>query len=448
MITLQERVHATRPPQSWAVGKLHRVLHVRKNFKNTDMQEDNLLSLSYGRVIRKSIDTAEGLLPESFETYQIVEAGNIVMRLTDLQNDKRSLRQGLVHERGIITSAYDVLEVGSEHDPRFWTYALLALDLSKYYYSLGGGVRQSISFSDFPNDWIAVPDSNTQKVVAEFLDRATALIDQLIEKKERMARLLTEKRRIAVLACLSEGLGSFSWLPQSQSVVFQFKKSGWACSRVKSLVSFMTSGSRGWSSFLSTEGEAFIQSGNIGRYMEVDLRSAQRVQPQVGAEAERTLVKKDDILICITGGRTGAVGYVGSIDERAYINQHVCLLRARRQSIIPELLAHILWSEVGQKQIGLCQYGVKQGIGFNEVANLQIPVPPRELQQKLIVQIGAQTARLDKLTKAIHQSVARLHEVRSALITAAVTGQIDMLNWKKRGTIYRHLDAVEAKATT
>jgi type I restriction enzyme S subunit len=151
------------------------------------MREDNLLSLSYGRIINKDIAGAEGLLPESFETYQIVEPGNIVMRLTDLQNDKRSLRQGLVKERGIITSAYDALEVGKDQDPRFWAYALLALDLAKYYYSLGGGVRQSIKFADFPNDWIAVADLPTQKATADFLDRETARIDLLIKKKQRLA---------------------------------------------------------------------------------------------------------------------------------------------------------------------------------------------------------------------------------------------------------------------
>lgn len=101
------------------------------------------------------------------------------MRLTDLQNDKRSLRQGLVTQRGIITSAYDALEVGKDHDSRFWAYALLALDLAKYYYSLGGGVRQSIKFADFPNDWIGVPNPETQKAIADFLDRESARIDQL-----------------------------------------------------------------------------------------------------------------------------------------------------------------------------------------------------------------------------------------------------------------------------
>lgn len=119
MITLQERVHGVVVPASWKLAKLHRVLRVRKGYKNIGMQEDNLLSLSYGRIVQKDINSADGLLPESFETYQIVEPGNIVMRLTDLQNDKRSLRQGLVKDRGIITSAYDALEVTSGQDPRY-----------------------------------------------------------------------------------------------------------------------------------------------------------------------------------------------------------------------------------------------------------------------------------------------------------------------------------------
>jgi len=81
MMTLQERVHGFAPPASWQIGKLHRVFRARKGVKNVGTREDNLLSLSYGRIIQKDIDTAEGLLPESFETYQIVEPGNVVMRL-------------------------------------------------------------------------------------------------------------------------------------------------------------------------------------------------------------------------------------------------------------------------------------------------------------------------------------------------------------------------------
>ena len=193
MIALQERVHGTPPPNGWHLGKLSRVLMVRKGHKNKGMIEENLLSLSYGKIVKKDIGTTDGLLPESFETYQIVDPGNIIMRLTDLQNDKRSLRQGLVRQRGIITSAYDALEVNGAHEPRYWAYALLALDLAKYYYSLGGGVRQSIKFADFSNEWITYADLPTQKAIADFLDRETARIDQLIERKQRMVEVLGEK---------------------------------------------------------------------------------------------------------------------------------------------------------------------------------------------------------------------------------------------------------------
>ena len=77
--------------------------------KNTGLAEKRVLSLSYGNIIRKA-NVDSGLVPASYEIYQIVDVGNIIMRLTDLQNDHRSLRTGLVREKGIITSAYTCLK--------------------------------------------------------------------------------------------------------------------------------------------------------------------------------------------------------------------------------------------------------------------------------------------------------------------------------------------------
>lgn len=92
-------------PANWSVAILKSFFKEHKN-KNKNMRERNLLSLSYGNIVRKDINSNDGLLPWSFEGYNIVEPGFIVLRLTDLQNDKKSLRTGLVNERGIITSAY------------------------------------------------------------------------------------------------------------------------------------------------------------------------------------------------------------------------------------------------------------------------------------------------------------------------------------------------------
>ena len=92
-------------PEHWDKHPLYYYFEERKN-KNILGRETNLLSLSYGKVIRKDINSNGGLLPDNYNGYNIIEKDDIVLRFTDLQNDKRSLRTGLVTEKGIITSAY------------------------------------------------------------------------------------------------------------------------------------------------------------------------------------------------------------------------------------------------------------------------------------------------------------------------------------------------------
>lgn len=87
-------------PRAWKMNTIAQIF-LQVKCKNTGLQEKNLLSLSYGKVKRKSIDTVEGLLPESFDGYNIIEKDDIVLRLTDLQNDHTSLsgdEDGLIAE--------------------------------------------------------------------------------------------------------------------------------------------------------------------------------------------------------------------------------------------------------------------------------------------------------------------------------------------------------------
>ena len=96
-----------------------------------------------------------GLVPKDYVGYQIVEPGNIILRLTDLQNDQKSLRTALVREKGIITSAYVCLK--TTQNPRFIQLILHVYDINKYFYGLGGGVRQSIGYQELKNMVIPIP---------------------------------------------------------------------------------------------------------------------------------------------------------------------------------------------------------------------------------------------------------------------------------------------------
>lgn len=181
-------------PAVWKTASIS-VVTDENRVKNVDLSEKNLLSLSYGRIIRKDIDLAFGLLPASFDSYQIVEPGYIVLRMTDLQNDKRSLRSALAKERGIITSAYISLKVRGPILNEYLAWLLRSYDLAKVFYSLGGGVRQSASYKEIGKIPVLVPPMEEQQKIADFLEEKSAQIDSTIEGINRQIELLGEYRK-------------------------------------------------------------------------------------------------------------------------------------------------------------------------------------------------------------------------------------------------------------
>ena len=181
-------------PAHWPVHPVYTYFGERKN-KNRFGTEDNLLSLSYGRVIRKDINTSDGLLPESFNTYNIVEAGDIIIRPTDLQNDKRSLRTGLVKEHGIITSAYIDLCPIKKVDSRYFHFLLHAYDVMKVFYNMGNGVRQSLNYSEFSRLMVFEPQYEEQVAIADFLDAKVDEIDGIIDQKKEQLEVLDSYKK-------------------------------------------------------------------------------------------------------------------------------------------------------------------------------------------------------------------------------------------------------------
>ena len=184
-------------PDSWEVHPVYSYFGERK-VKNKLGKEENLLSLSYGKIVQKDINTSDGLLPESFNTYNIVEPGDIIIRPTDLQNDKRSLRTGLVKEHGIITSAYIDLMPISTIDTRYFHYLLHAYDVKKVFYNMGNGVRQGLNFSEFSRLMVFEPAFGEQVAIADYLDEKITEIDNIIEMKKQQLEVIDEYRKTLI----------------------------------------------------------------------------------------------------------------------------------------------------------------------------------------------------------------------------------------------------------
>lgn len=171
-------------PEDWKVNTAFQLFTQVKN-KNIDLREKNLLSLSYGKIKQKSIDTVRGLLPENFEGYNIVEKEDIVLRLTDLQNDHKSLRVGFVTERGIVTSAYCTIRVKGVNNGKYLYYYLYSFDIAKGFYGMGAGVRQGLNWDGLKKLKIILPSLEEQQEIVTYLDKKCSAIDDLIAKKEK-----------------------------------------------------------------------------------------------------------------------------------------------------------------------------------------------------------------------------------------------------------------------
>ena len=154
------------------------------------MIEDNLLSLSYGNIVKKNINSNDGLLPESFEGYNVIKTDDIVLRMTDLQNDKNSLRTGYSKQNGIITSAYITIRKYNKIYSGFAHMYLHSFDISKGFYGMGSGVRQGVTFEMLKKLEIILPPMNEQSQIISYLDEKIAHIDRLIQNKQAMVEKL------------------------------------------------------------------------------------------------------------------------------------------------------------------------------------------------------------------------------------------------------------------
>lgn len=179
-------------PEHWTIKPGFTIFSENKII-NKEGKENTILSLSYGKIVIKPEEKLTGLVPESFSTYQVIKPSDIIIRCTDLQNDKTSLRTGISEYNGIITNAYLCLcsKTGSNNSC-YLHYFLHVLDITKAIYKLGSGLRQNLSFQDFKHMFILIPPKNEQNKIVNFIEQKTFEIQKAIEVQQAQIEKLKE----------------------------------------------------------------------------------------------------------------------------------------------------------------------------------------------------------------------------------------------------------------
>ena len=389
---------------------------------NKGLKETRVLSLSYGNIRVRGENELHGLVPESFETYQIVEPGDIICRPTDLQNDWTSLRFGLSHHRGIITSAYLCLRTQPSMNRRYGHLLLHAYDLKKIFYGLGSGLRQSLDWTDFKHLPCPEPPPEEQAAIVRFLDHADEQIQRYIAAKERLIALLEEQRKALVHQAVTRGLDPSVKLKDSGVEWLGEVPEHWEIGPLK----------RAFSSIDYGISESASASGKIPVLTMGNVHDGQVQIPNNGGVFfvdPYLLLRGGDLLFNRTNSRE-LVGKVGLFPGHAspttfasylvrmrphprhrpeylniMLNEASFISHARRESV-PSL---------HQSNLNPTRYG-----------RIHIALPPKEEQETILRALQGQTEGLrDSITRSRRQ-IDLMNEYRTRLIADVVTGQLDV----------------------
>lgn len=411
-------------PAHWSVKPLFALFRERQ-MPNYGNKEKNVLSLSYGKIIRRDVESNFGLLPESFETYNTIEPENIVLRLTDLQNDKRSLRCGFVGERGIITSAYLTLEKlkGAEVLPAYAYYLLHGYDMRKVFYSMGGGVRQSIKFDDLKRLPILLPPLQEQSQIVEYLDSKIKLLDESVDGNKKLRKLFEEARIGCITQAISGNTRPGDFLDSGVELIPKIPKN-WQITKLKYLTRKIGSGvtPRGGATVYLEKGIPILRSQNI-HFSEIRLDDVAYISEETHNEMSSTKVLQGDVLLNITGASIGRCNYWRDTSE-ANVTQHVCIVRPNNL-IATKYLYYYLSSSLGQIQIDLNQNGIsREGLNHDSLGSFLILLPPLKEQYQIVDSLERQTHYIDTGLKQKQKVAELLGEARSSLVSESVTGKI------------------------
>lgn len=405
-------------PRAWKMNTIAQIF-LQVKCKNTGLQEKNLLSLSYGKVKRKSIDTVEGLLPESFDGYNIIEKDDIVLRLTDLQNDHTSLRVGLAEERGIITSAYLTIRNRSNFCPKYLYYYLHSFDIAKGFYGMGAGVRQGLNWDGVKWLKILAPLVPEQERIAAFLDAECAEIDAVLEKTRASIEEYKKLKQAVITQAVTKGIRGDRPMKDSGIEWIGEIPAEWTASKIKYCTEFAPSCNTSHLSedrlvtftpmecikngyFENREAHFSALSSSYTQYQDGDIVFA-KVTPCF-----------ENGNIAIMQGLSAGVGF-GSSE----------LFVIRPQSINTEFIFYYLQNDIFKQYACATMTGTGglKRVSPTFVRNYSVFIPCNEEQLEIVRYLNEKCSGIEVLIAKKQQYLTEIENYKKSLIYEYVTGK-------------------------
>ena len=436
------------PPPEWSSVPFWAIFRRRKL---TGYPKEELLSVyrDYGVIPKTSRDNNHNKESDDLSGYQLVTKGSLV-------TNKMKAWQGSIaisRYRGIVSPAYYVYEpLSSEHD-QYLHYLLRSAPFVALYQRISKGIRNNqwdLEHEALRTIPVLLPDLDTQREIADFLDRETARIDLLIEKKRDFVNLLKEKRQTIISHAVTKGLNPSTLMKPSGIEWLGEVPEHWDINRLKWSMTCCRNGIWG--------GEAQQDDGDIACVRVADF-DRENLRVELDEPTIRNVPKKNRdgrllhqgnlLLEKSGGGETQPVGCVVLFDDPT---PAVCSNFVARIAIADEMDSSF-WRYVhaAAYAVRLNTRSIKQVTGIQNLDSSKyfderVACPSPTEQTAIADFLDRETAKIDDLATKTQHTINLLQERRAALITTAVTGQIDVGTYKKSGQAERQLDQLQQEA--
>lgn len=385
-------------PAHWHIKVLFQLVSQVKN-KNKDLSETNLLSLSYGKIKRKNIDDTEGLLPASFDSYNIIENNDIVLRLTDLQNDHTSLRVGRATERGIITSAYITIRPTNSRMSEYLYYLLHSFDIKKGFYGMGSGVRQGLNYDEVKMLKLPLPPLNEESAIAAYLDTQCAKIDEIIAQAKASIEDYKQWKASIICEAVTKGLDPNVEMKDSGIEWIGRMPAHWTAPALKHLCT-MQAGKNLISEQISTSGQYPVYGGNGQRGYYSDYN----------ANGNFLLV-----------GRQGALcGNVHYVSGKFWATEHAVVTTPSKITNIRYLYYLLIAMDLNQYA---SNSAAQPGLSVGNILTVKTLLPPIGEQVRISEFLDNGCPKIDEVITEKQSLIDDLESYKKSLIYEVVTGK-------------------------
>nr|PMI20763.1 hypothetical protein BCU49_06270 [Vibrio breoganii] len=324
-----------------------------------------------------------------------------------------------------------------------YLYYLMGASSSELTSKSSGAIQSYLSQDEFKALKFAFPTLNEQQKIANFLDHETAKIDTLIAKQEKLIELLKEKRQAVISHAVTKGLNPQAPMKDSGVEWLGEVPEHWSITPIRNLLRSqklkMQDGNHGELHPVAADyvddGIPFLMANNV-RNGSVNIQNAKKISFELAETLRIGFAKAGDMLLTHKG-TVGEVGFVPEDIKEPYwmLTPQVTYYRWQDSNLGGAYFGYLFQSKSIATQLELM--GGKQStrayVGLIAQADLIVVIPPRSEQQDIENYLRDKTNSLDKILEKSHLQIDLLKERKTALISAAVTGKIDVRDWQTQG---------------